>query len=63
MAPDPTRATAAPSPGRYKHMQRVAVGDWECLDCGGLVIDREAHDRWHQMVEPKDQPRVRVFRG
>lgn len=53
----------APSRGRYQQLRRVAVGDYECLDCGCLVIDREAHDRWHLMVEPIDQPRVRVIRG
>jgi hypothetical protein len=50
------------APGRYERLERLAYQDWECKDCGSLVIDREAHDRWHLMVEPPDVPRLRVYR-
>jgi hypothetical protein len=27
---------------------------WHCLDCGGLVGDREAHKNWHARIDGQD---------
>lgn len=57
-------APLTPYPGRYDRMARLpGAGDFQCIDCSGLVIDREAHDRWHARVEPTDVPLLRVYRG
>lgn len=31
-----------------------------CIDCGSLVYDTEAHDRWHEKIEYEALRQIRI---